>query len=75
NAKQVSREQIAVAKQTHTDNQNKVKDAVAQSEAGVAKGEQNLAGAEQDIADAKTDAEKRKADALAKGNNAKQAES
>ncbi|MCR9423487.1 MARTX multifunctional-autoprocessing repeats-in-toxin holotoxin RtxA [Vibrio sp. RM-69-4] len=75
NATQVSREQIAAAKQTHADNQNKVKDSVAQSEAGVAKGEQNLAGAEQDIADAKTDAEKRKADALAKGNNAKQAES
>nr|WP_237333141.1 MARTX multifunctional-autoprocessing repeats-in-toxin holotoxin RtxA [Vibrio anguillarum] len=74
-AKQVSGEQIAAAKQTHADNQNKVKDSVAQSEAGVAKGEQNLAGAEQDIADAKTDAEKRKADALAKGNDAKQAES
>lgn len=75
NAKQVSGEQIAVAKQMHADNQNKVKDAVAQSEAGVAKGEQNLAGAEQDIADAKTDAEKRKDDALVKGNDAKQAES
>uniref|UniRef100_UPI001F173E78 MARTX multifunctional-autoprocessing repeats-in-toxin holotoxin RtxA n=3 Tax=Vibrio anguillarum TaxID=55601 RepID=UPI001F173E78 len=75
NAKQVSGEQIAAAKQTHADNQNKVKDSVAQSEAGVAKGEQNLAGAEQDIADAKTDAEKRKDDALAKGNDAKQAES
>lgn len=75
NAKQVSGEQIAAAKQTHADNQNKVKDSVAQSEAGVAKGEQNLAGAEQGIADAKTDAEKRKADALAKGNDAKQAES
>ncbi|OEE33990.1 peptidase C80, partial [Vibrio anguillarum] len=75
NAKQVSGEQIAAAKQTHADNQNKVKDSVAQSEAGVAKGEQNLAGAEQGIADAKTDAEKRKADALAEGNDAKQAES
>ncbi|OXX70130.1 hypothetical protein B9J87_12990 [Vibrio sp. V19_P1S1T109] len=75
NATQVSREQIAAAKQTHADNQNKVKDAVAKSEAGVAKGEQNLAGAEQDIADARTDAEKRKDDALAKGNDAKQAES
>ncbi|WP_373432955.1 MARTX multifunctional-autoprocessing repeats-in-toxin holotoxin RtxA [Vibrio anguillarum] len=75
NAKQVSGEHIAAAKQTHADNQNKVKDSVAQSEAGVAKGEQNLAGAEQGIADAKTDAEKRKADALAKGNDAKQAES
>lgn len=75
NATQVSRDQIAAAKQTHADNQNKVKDAVAKSEAGVAKGEQNLAGAEQDIADARTDAEKRKDDALAKGNDAKQAES
>ncbi|AQP35968.1 adhesin [Vibrio anguillarum] len=75
NAKQVSGEQIAAAKQTHADNQNKVKDSVAQSEAGVAKGEQNLAGAEQGIADAKTDAEKRKADALAKGNDAKESES
>lgn len=74
-AKQLANDKIAEAKQTHADNQNKVKDSVAQSEAGVAKGEQNLAGAEQDIADAKTDAEKRKADALAKGNNAKQAES
>lgn len=74
-AKQLANDKIAEAKQTHADNQNKVKDAVAQSEAGVAKGEQNLAGAEQDIADAKTDAEKRKADALAKGNDAKQAES
>lgn len=75
NAKQVSGEQIAAAKQTHADNQNKVKDSVEQSEAGVAKGEQNLAGAEQDIDDARTDAEKRKDDALAKGNDAKQAES
>nr|WP_245834735.1 MARTX multifunctional-autoprocessing repeats-in-toxin holotoxin RtxA [Vibrio salilacus] len=75
NAKQVSGEQIAAAKQTHADNQNKVKDAVAQSEAGVAKGEQNQAGAEQDIADAQADAEKRKANALAKGKDAQQAES
>ncbi|EGR0264109.1 MARTX multifunctional-autoprocessing repeats-in-toxin holotoxin RtxA [Vibrio cholerae] len=73
-AKQLANDKIAEAKQTHADNQNKVKDSVAQSEAGVAKGEQNLAGAEQDIADAKTDAEKRKANALAKGNDAKQAE-
>ncbi|EPP5480307.1 MARTX multifunctional-autoprocessing repeats-in-toxin holotoxin RtxA [Vibrio cholerae] len=73
-AKQLANEKIAEAKQTHADNQNKVKDAVAKSEAGVAKGEQNRAGAEQDIADAQADAEKRKADALAKGNDAKQAE-
>ncbi|NNN47868.1 MARTX multifunctional-autoprocessing repeats-in-toxin holotoxin RtxA [Vibrio sp. 2-2(8)] len=75
NAKQVSGEQIAAAKQTHSDNQNKAKDSVAQSEVGVAKGEQNLAGAEQGIADAKADAETRKADAVAKSNDAKQAES
>ncbi|EGR0582097.1 MARTX multifunctional-autoprocessing repeats-in-toxin holotoxin RtxA [Vibrio cholerae] len=74
-AKQLANGKIAEAKQTHADNQNKVKDAVAQSEAGVAKGEQNQAVAEQDIADAKTDAEKRKADALAKGKDAQQAES
>nr|QNL34482.1 RtxA [Vibrio cholerae] len=74
-AKQLANDKIAEAKQTHADNQNKVKDAVAKSEAGVAQGEQNRAVAEQDIADAKTDAEKRKADALAKGNDAKQAES
>ncbi|EOX3448186.1 MARTX multifunctional-autoprocessing repeats-in-toxin holotoxin RtxA [Vibrio cholerae] len=73
-AKQLANEKIAEAKQTHADNQNKVKDAVAKSEAGVAKGGQNRAGAEQDIADAQADAEKRKADALAKGNDAKQAE-
>ncbi|EGQ9836017.1 MARTX multifunctional-autoprocessing repeats-in-toxin holotoxin RtxA [Vibrio cholerae] len=73
-AKQLANDKIAEAKQTHADNQNKVKDAVAKSEAGVAKGEQNRAGAEQDIADAQADAEKRKADALAKGNDAKQAE-
>ncbi|MDP4494436.1 MARTX multifunctional-autoprocessing repeats-in-toxin holotoxin RtxA [Vibrio cholerae] len=73
-AKQLANDKIAEAKQTHADNQNKVKDAVAKSEAGVAKGEQNRAGAEQDIADAQADAEKRKADALAKGNEAKQAE-
>ncbi|MFG5066785.1 MARTX multifunctional-autoprocessing repeats-in-toxin holotoxin RtxA [Vibrio cholerae] len=73
-AKQLANGKIAEAKQTHADNQNKVKDAVAKSEAGVAKGEQNRAGAEQDIADAQADAEKRKADALAKGNEAKQAE-
>ncbi|HGH6008645.1 TPA: MARTX multifunctional-autoprocessing repeats-in-toxin holotoxin RtxA [Vibrio cholerae] len=73
-AKQLANAKIAEAKQTHADNQNKVKDAVAKSEAGVAKGEQNRAGAEQDIADAQADAEKRKADALAKGNDAKQAE-
>lgn len=51
-AKQLANDKIAEAKQTHADNQNKVKDAVAKSEAGVAKGEQNRAGAEQDIADA-----------------------
>ncbi|TXX52659.1 MARTX multifunctional-autoprocessing repeats-in-toxin holotoxin RtxA [Vibrio cholerae] len=73
-AKQLANEKIAEAKQTYADNQNKVKDAVAKSEAGVAKGGQNRAGAEQDIADAQADAEKRKADALAKGNDAKQAE-
>lgn len=74
-AKQLANEKIAEAKQTHADNQNKVKDAVAKSEAGVAKGEQNRAGAEHDIADAQADAEKRKADALAKGKDAQQAES
>lgn len=74
-AKQLANGKIAEAKQTHADNQNKVKDAVAQSEAGVAKGEQNQAGAEQDIADAQADAEKRKANALAKGKDAQQAES
>lgn len=74
-AKQLANDKIAAAKQTQSDNNSKVKESVAKSEAGVAKGEQNLAGAEQDIADAKTDAEKRKADALAKGNDAKQAES
>ncbi|EMK6919947.1 MARTX multifunctional-autoprocessing repeats-in-toxin holotoxin RtxA [Vibrio cholerae] len=74
-AKQLANDKIAEAKQTHADNQNKVKDAVAKSEAGVAKGEQNRAGAEQDIADAQADAEKRKADALAKGKDEQQAES
>ncbi|MDV2402845.1 MARTX multifunctional-autoprocessing repeats-in-toxin holotoxin RtxA [Vibrio cholerae] len=74
-AKQLANDKIAEAKQTHADNQNKVKDAVAKSEAGVAKGEQNRAGAEQDIADVQADAEKRKADALAKGKDAQQAES
>nr|AVA30152.1 RtxA [Vibrio cholerae] len=74
-AKQLANGKIAEAKQTHADNQNKVKDAVAKSEAGVAKGEQNRAGAEQDIADVQADAEKRKADALAKGKDAQQAES
>lgn len=74
-AKQLANGKIAEAKQTHADNQNKVKDAVAKSEAGVAKGEQNRAGAEQDIADAQADAEKRKTDALAKGKDAQQAES
>ncbi|ELN3181456.1 MARTX multifunctional-autoprocessing repeats-in-toxin holotoxin RtxA [Vibrio cholerae] len=67
-AKQLANDKIAEAKQTHADNQNKVKDAVAKSEAGVAKGEQNRAGAEQDIADAQ-------ADSLAKGKDAQQAES
>ncbi|EKF6143074.1 MARTX multifunctional-autoprocessing repeats-in-toxin holotoxin RtxA [Vibrio cholerae] len=74
-AKQLANDKIAEAKQTHADNQNKVKDAVAKSEAGVAKGEQNRAGAEQDIADAQADSEKRKADALAKGKDEQQAES
>ncbi|TQP63729.1 MARTX multifunctional-autoprocessing repeats-in-toxin holotoxin RtxA [Vibrio cholerae] len=74
-AKQLANGKIAEAKQTHADNQNKVKDAVAKSEAGVAKGEQNRAGAEQDIADSQADAEKRKTDALAKGKDAQQAES
>lgn len=74
-AKQLANDKIAAAKQTHADNQNKVKESVAQSEAGVAKGEQNRAGSEQDIADAKANAEIRKTDALAKSDDAKQAES
>ncbi|EKF9985517.1 MARTX multifunctional-autoprocessing repeats-in-toxin holotoxin RtxA [Vibrio cholerae] len=74
-AKQLANDKITEAKQTHADNQNKVKDAVAKSEVGVVKGEQNRAGAEQDIADAQADAEKRKTDALAKGKDAQQAES
>ncbi|EMN7214101.1 MARTX multifunctional-autoprocessing repeats-in-toxin holotoxin RtxA [Vibrio vulnificus] len=74
-AKQLANDKIAAAKQTQSDNNSKVKESVAKSEAGVAKGEQNRAGAEQDIADAKADAERRKADAVAKSNDAKQAES
>ncbi|HDZ9461970.1 TPA: MARTX multifunctional-autoprocessing repeats-in-toxin holotoxin RtxA [Vibrio cholerae] len=74
-AKQLANDKIAAAKQTQSDNNSKVKESVAKSEAGVAKGEQNLAGAEQDIADAQADAEKRKADALAKGKDTQQAES
>ncbi|EMK3315112.1 MARTX multifunctional-autoprocessing repeats-in-toxin holotoxin RtxA [Vibrio vulnificus] len=73
-AKQLANDKIAAAKQTQSDNNSKVKESVAKSEAGVAKGEQNRAGAEQDIADAKADAETRKADAVAKSNDAKQAE-
>ncbi|ENL1172454.1 MARTX multifunctional-autoprocessing repeats-in-toxin holotoxin RtxA [Vibrio vulnificus] len=74
-AKQLANDKIAAAKQTQSDNNNKVKESVAKSEAGVAKGEQNRAGAEQDIADAKADAETRKADAVAKSSDAKEAES
>lgn len=74
-AKQLANDKIAAAKQTHSDNNSKVKESVAKSEAGVAKGEQNRAGAEQDIAEAKADAETRKADAVAKSNDAKQAKS
>ncbi|MGR2846230.1 MARTX multifunctional-autoprocessing repeats-in-toxin holotoxin RtxA [Vibrio vulnificus] len=74
-AKQLANDKIAAAKQTQSDNNSKVKESVAKSEAGVAKGEQNRAGAEQDIADAKADAETRKANAVAKSNDAKQAES
>ncbi|RZP93201.1 MARTX multifunctional-autoprocessing repeats-in-toxin holotoxin RtxA [Vibrio vulnificus] len=74
-AKQLANDKIAAAKQTQSDNNSKVKESVAKSEAGVVKGEQNRAGAEQDIADAKADAETRKADAVAKSNDAKQAES
>ncbi|MCU8428513.1 MARTX multifunctional-autoprocessing repeats-in-toxin holotoxin RtxA [Vibrio vulnificus] len=74
-AKQLANDKIAAAKQTQSDNNNKVKESVAKSEAGVAKGEQNRAGAEQDIADAKADAETRKADAVAKSNDAREAES
>ncbi|EHI9272696.1 MARTX multifunctional-autoprocessing repeats-in-toxin holotoxin RtxA [Vibrio vulnificus] len=74
-AKQLANDKIAAAKQTQSDNNSKVKESVAKSEAGVTKGEQNRAGAEQDIADAKADAETRKADAVAKSNDAKQAES
>ncbi|EIU7612954.1 MARTX multifunctional-autoprocessing repeats-in-toxin holotoxin RtxA [Vibrio vulnificus] len=74
-AKQLANDKIAAAKQTQSDNNSKVKESVAKSEAGVAKGEQNRAGAEQDIADAKADAETRQADAMAKSNDAKQAES
>nr|ADV76433.1 RTX toxin RtxA [Vibrio vulnificus NBRC 15645 = ATCC 27562] len=74
-AKQLANDKIAAAKQTQSDNNSKVKESVAKSEAGVAKGEQNRAGAEQDIAEAKADAETRQADAMAKSNDAKQAES
>ncbi len=66
---------MAAAKQTQSDNNSKVKESVAKSEAGVAKGEQNRAGAEQDIVEAKADAETRKADAVVKSHDAKQAES
>ncbi|TVU66077.1 MARTX multifunctional-autoprocessing repeats-in-toxin holotoxin RtxA [Vibrio atlanticus] len=75
NAKDVSGEQIADAKQAHEDNQTNVNDSVAKSEAGVAKGEENRASAEQDITDAKADADARKAGATTKTNEAKQAES
>ncbi|PMM34217.1 peptidase C80 [Vibrio splendidus] len=75
NAKDVSGEQIADAKQAHKDNQKNVNDSVAKSEAGVAKGEDNRSSAEQDIADAKADADARKAEATTKTNEAKQAES
>ncbi|EIU7745121.1 MARTX multifunctional-autoprocessing repeats-in-toxin holotoxin RtxA [Vibrio vulnificus] len=74
-AKQLANDKIAAAKQTQSDNNSKVKESVAKSEAGVAQGEQNRAGAEQDIAEAKADADTRKADAVAKSNDAKQAES
>ncbi|WP_347363616.1 MARTX multifunctional-autoprocessing repeats-in-toxin holotoxin RtxA [Vibrio vulnificus] len=74
-AKQLANDKIAAAKQTQSDNNSKVKESVAKSEAGVAQGEQNRAGAEQDIAEAKADAETRKADAVVKSNDAKQAES
>ncbi|ENP8422361.1 MARTX multifunctional-autoprocessing repeats-in-toxin holotoxin RtxA [Vibrio vulnificus] len=74
-AKQLANDKIAAAKQTQSDNNSKVKESVAKSEAGVAQGEQNRVGAEQDIAEAKADAETRKADAVAKSNDAKQAES
>ncbi len=74
-AKQLANDKIAAAKQAQSDNNSKVKESVAKSEAGVAQGEQNRAGAEQDIAEAKADAETRKADAVAKSNDAKQAES
>ncbi|WP_217530101.1 MARTX multifunctional-autoprocessing repeats-in-toxin holotoxin RtxA [Vibrio cholerae] len=73
-AKLLANAKIAKAKQTHADNQNKVKDAVAKSEVAVVKAEQNLSEVEQDIANAQANAEKRKAEALAKGNDAKQAE-
>ncbi|MEZ8576948.1 MARTX multifunctional-autoprocessing repeats-in-toxin holotoxin RtxA, partial [Vibrio splendidus] len=75
NAKDVSGEQIADAKQAHQDNQKNVNDSVAKSEAGVAKGEDNRSSAEQDIADAKADADARKAETTTKTNEAKQAES
>ncbi|EPH6534109.1 MARTX multifunctional-autoprocessing repeats-in-toxin holotoxin RtxA [Vibrio vulnificus] len=74
-AKQLANDKIAAAKQTQSDNNSKVKESVAKSEAGVVQGEQNRVGAEQDIAEAKADAETRKADAVAKSNDAKQAES
>ncbi|HAS6079338.1 MARTX multifunctional-autoprocessing repeats-in-toxin holotoxin RtxA [Vibrio vulnificus] len=74
-AKQLANDKIAAAKQTQSDNNSKVKESVAKSEAGVAQGEQNRAGAEQDIAEAKADAETRKADAVAKSNDTKLAES
>lgn len=73
-AKLLANAKIAEAKQTHADNKNKVKDAVAKSEVAVVKAEQNLSEVEQDIAHAEENAEKRQADALAKGNDAKQAE-
>ncbi|MFH6925103.1 MARTX multifunctional-autoprocessing repeats-in-toxin holotoxin RtxA [Vibrio vulnificus] len=74
-AKQLANDKIAAAKQAQSDNNSKVKESVAKSEAGVEQGEQNRAGAEQDIAEAKADAETRKADAVAKSSDAKQAES
>ncbi|MGV7963900.1 MARTX multifunctional-autoprocessing repeats-in-toxin holotoxin RtxA [Photorhabdus tasmaniensis] len=72
--KSIAQEKLVSAQQHVTGNQQKVRKAIAQSEAGVAKSEQHRAGAKQDITDAQKKAELREEEARLQQQRAEKAE-
>ncbi|MEK9499312.1 MARTX multifunctional-autoprocessing repeats-in-toxin holotoxin RtxA [Photorhabdus sp. P32] len=69
----ITQKRLANAQHTITDNQQRVKEAVAKSEAGVAQSEQHHASVKQDIAEAQEKAALRKEEALLQQQRAEKA--